>query len=228
MPLSEAAFALRPYTKQCRGIAEEGAHAVIGVSPGNSYFSAQRLVDLAHWGMARFDQVDLVYTDLHVAEMHEALGYCPGDARRKAAKQLRGVRAKVHRAVQAAAPSGRRLRARPISGFATLPAYRQLHRQAREALGADREVQACCDRLMERFLASRIAPRGTITVRQRQACLDYVCAEVPLFLDTPALLGVPSSLNCYHEALPLAELLYARGPGLRASRNQGHGILTPV
>ncbi|WP_202818543.1 tRNA-dependent cyclodipeptide synthase, partial [Mycobacterium tuberculosis] len=25
----------------------------------------------------------------------------------------------------------------------------------------------------------------------------------PLFLDTPAILGVPSSLNCYHQSLPL-------------------------
>ncbi|MEU8953682.1 tRNA-dependent cyclodipeptide synthase [Streptomyces sp. NPDC048518] len=228
MPLSEDAFVLRPYTDQCRSIAEEGAHAIIGVSPGNGYFSAQRLVDLAHWSRARFDQVDLVYTDLHVAEMHEAMGYGPDDARRKAVKQLRGVRAKVHRALQAADPSGRRLRARPMSEFAALPAYRQLHQQARDALAADRDVRACCDRLMERFLANRLAPQEAVTARQRQACLDYVCAEVPLFLDTPALLGVPSSLNCYHKALPLAELLYARGPGLRASRNQGHGILTPA
>ncbi|MFD0515446.1 tRNA-dependent cyclodipeptide synthase [Streptomyces aureus] len=49
-----------------------------------------------------------------------------------------------------------------------------------------------------------------------------------LFLDTPAILGVPSSLNLYHHALPLADLLYARGSGLRASRNQGHAVITPA
>lgn len=43
-----------------------------------------------------------------------------------------------------------------------------------------------------------------------------------------AILGVPSSLNCYHQLLPMAELLYSRGSGLRASRNQGHAIITPA
>lgn len=65
------------------------------------------------------------------------------------------------------------------------------------------------------------------TATQEQVCMDYICAEAPLFLDTPAILGVPSSLNCYHQSLPLAEMLYARGSGLRASRNQGHAIVTP-
>lgn len=59
-------------------------------------------------------------------------------------------------------------------------------------------------------------------------CLEYVGAEAPLFLDTPAILQAPSSLNCYHQLLPTAELLYSRGAGLRASRNQGHAIVTPV
>jgi cyclo(L-tyrosyl-L-tyrosyl) synthase len=224
----KGAFVLRPYTDQCRSIAEEGAHAIIGVSPSNGYFSAQRLHDLAHWSREHFVQVDFVYTDLHLTDMYEALGYSPGDARRKAVKQLRGVRAKVDKAVQAADPSGRRLKAHPMSEFTALPAYLQLHQRVRYALTADRHVQECCDSLVETFLTARLAPQESITALQRQACLDYVCAEVPLFLDTPALLGVPSSMNCYHQVLPLAELLFARGPGLRASRNQGHGILTPA
>lgn len=36
------------YTSHCHVIHDEGAHAVIGVSPGNSYFSARRPHDLAH------------------------------------------------------------------------------------------------------------------------------------------------------------------------------------
>ncbi|WP_254646924.1 tRNA-dependent cyclodipeptide synthase [Streptomyces sp. GbtcB6] len=33
---------------------------------------------------------------------------------------------------------------------------------------------------------------------------------------------------CYHQRLPMAELLYGRGAGLRASRNQGHATVTPA
>ncbi|MFB7515920.1 tRNA-dependent cyclodipeptide synthase [Streptomyces sp. NPDC056144] len=232
--MTQAAFApvetlrLQPYTDHCRVIAEEGAHVVIGVSPGNSYFTAQRLRELTRWGTDHFDQVDLVYTDLHVADMYEALGYGPDEARRKAVKNLRGVRAKVGAAAAEADPAGLRVRARGMSEFQALPAYRELHRQVLAAVDGDPVVRETCDALTGIFLAGKLTPGQEASALQKDVCRAYICAEVPLFLDTPAILGVPSSLNCYHQALPLADLLYARGTGLRASRNQGHGILTPV
>ncbi|POX50391.1 tRNA-dependent cyclodipeptide synthase [Streptomyces sp. Ru71] len=218
-------FQVQPYTPHCRVIHDEGAHAVIGVSPGNSYFSAGRLHDLARWGLSRFERVDFVYTDLFVAEMYEACGYAPDDARRKAVKNLRGVRAKVRDAVEAADPDGVRLRWQPMSALRDNDAYRDMHRRLTHRLAGDDDFRAVCDSLVSRFLAARGEPANE---RQRAVCLEYVCAEAPLFLDTPAILGVPSSLNCYHQLLPMAELLYARGAGLRASRNQGHAVVTPA
>ncbi|MFI8516630.1 tRNA-dependent cyclodipeptide synthase [Streptomyces sp. NPDC085481] len=232
--MTQAAFApaetlqLQPYTDHCRVIADEGAHVVIGVSPGNSYFTAQRLRELARWGLDHFERVDFVYTDLHVSDMYEALGYGADEARRKAVKNLRGVRAKVGAAVAEADPDGLRLRGRGMSEFGEVPAYQELHRQVLAAVAGDPVVRGTCDALAGIFLAGKLTSGQEVTDRQREVCREYICAEVPLFLDTPAILGVPSSLNVYHQALPLADLLYARGSGLRASRNQGHGILTPV
>ncbi|MFI9760156.1 tRNA-dependent cyclodipeptide synthase [Streptomyces sp. NPDC051963] len=221
-------FQLQPYTDQCRVIAEEGAHAIIGVSPGNSYFSARRLNDLARWAAVRFDQADFVYTDVHVADMYQALGYTPEHARQKAVKNVRGVRAKVSTACADADPGGNRLTWHPMSAFQGNAAYQRLHHEVVHAVETDPAVRETCDALTGIFLAGKLGTDGQPTDEQRQVCRDYVCAEVPLFIDTPAILGVPSSLNCYHQALPLADLLYARGYGLRASRNQGHGILTPA
>ncbi|WP_267244807.1 tRNA-dependent cyclodipeptide synthase [Streptomyces sp. PR69] len=229
-PPSEAAraFRVQPYTSHCQVICAEGDHAVIGVSPGNSYFSARRVHDLALWGLALFRRVDFVYTDVHVAEMYEALGYRWEDARRKAVKNVRGVRAKVTGAVHDLDPGGRRLRAHAMSDFAENPAYRDIHDRLQRLLTADEEFRATCDALVDSFLSSKVLDGESATERQREVCVKYVCAEAPLFLDTPAILGVPSSLNCYHQLLPMAELLYARGSGLRASRNQGHAIVTPA
>ncbi|WP_439673493.1 tRNA-dependent cyclodipeptide synthase [Embleya sp. MST-111070] len=224
-PSTAGAFRVAPYTRHCEVIHDEGAHAVIGVSPGNSYFSARRLHDLAAWGLDQYDRVDFVYTDLHVAEMYEACGYDPDDARRKAAKNLRGLRAKVRDAASAADPTQARLRWRPVSGFRGNTAYQEIHRQLKRRLETDSGLRAVCDDLVGRFLFAR---GQEASERQRAVCLEYVCAEAPLFLDTPAIIGVPSSLNCYHQLLPLAELLYSRGAGLRASRNQGHAIVTPA
>ncbi|MGK5558198.1 tRNA-dependent cyclodipeptide synthase [Actinomadura kijaniata] len=221
-------FEVRPYTPHCRVIFEDRDHAVIGVSPGNSYFSARRLADLARWGAERFDRVDLVHTDLHVAEMYAALGYGPDDARRKAGKNLRGVRAKVRAAVDSVGGAEAGVRARPLSALADIPAYRALHEHVLALLDTDAQFRGVCDALVSSFLSARVLGGREPTERQRRACLRYVCAEAPLFVDTPAILGVPSSLNCYHQLLPMAELLYSRGSGLRASRNQGHAVVTPA
>ncbi|MES5819568.1 tRNA-dependent cyclodipeptide synthase [Streptomyces sp. RG80] len=218
-------FEVRPFTPHCEVIRAAGDHAVIGVSPGNSYFSARRVLDLARWSVALFERVDFVYTDLHVAEMYEASGYPADDARRKAVKNLRGVRAKVLGAVQAVDPGGTRLRAHAMSELRARSAYRDLHEHLTARLGTDEEFRTTCEQLVGTFLSGKIED---VTEAQREVCLAYVCAEAPLFLDTPAILGVPSSLNCYHQLLPMAELLYAPGAGLRASRNQGHAIVTPA
>lgn len=221
-------FKVQPYTQHCQVIHTEGAHAVIGISPGNGYFSAQRVADLAAWGLRNFEQVDLIYTDLHVADMYEALGYPPDEARRKTVKNLRGVRAKVNNAVAATDPGGERLRGRPMSALLDIPAYRHLRKNLDDLLATDPEFLATCDKLVDAFLSSKVLDGQTPTARQREVCLQYICAEAPLFLDTPAILGVPSSLNCYHQLLPMAELLYSRGSGLRASRNQGHAIVSAI
>ncbi|MFK0286427.1 tRNA-dependent cyclodipeptide synthase [Streptomyces sp. NPDC090499] len=219
------AFEIRPCTSHCRVIHDEGAHAVIGVSVGNSYFSARRLHGLARWGLAHFDRVDFVYTDLYVAEMYEAFGYPPGEARRKAVKSVRGVRAKVRSAVAETDPGGARLRWQPMSHFRANAEYQEIHRRLRRQPGEDDGFRTVCDDLVGRYLAARGEAAGA---RQRAMCLEYICAELPLFLDTPAILRVPSSLVCYHQRLPIAELLYGRGAGPRASRNQGHAIVTPA
>ncbi|MFE4723343.1 tRNA-dependent cyclodipeptide synthase [Streptomyces sp. NPDC056728] len=220
-------FAVQPYTPHCRVIHDEGEHAVIGISSGNGYFSHQRVLDLAAWGLDNFRQVDLIWTDMHVAEQFEALGYGSVEAQRKTVKNLRGVRAKVTAAVGSLDPSGQRLRGRPMSGLVQIPAYRKIRDELDVMLKDDKEFRDVCDQLAGRFLETKVGGLGA-TQQQRQACIRYVCAEVPLFLDTPAILGVPSSLNLYHQALPLADLLYARGSGLRASRNQGHAVITPA
>ena len=221
-------FEVQAYTPHCQVIRTEGDHAVIGVSPGNSYFSAQRIIDLARWGVENFREVDLVYTDLYVAEMYEALGYRADDAKRKAVKNLRGVRAKVNGAVETVGPMGGRLRAHAVSEFRENSAYRKIHGHIRTLLDTDPEFRETCGELVSSFLSSKVLDGKESTERQREVCLEYICAEAPLFLDSPAILEVPSSLNCYHQLLPMAELLYSRGSGLRASRNQGHAIVTPA
>ncbi|WP_435796306.1 tRNA-dependent cyclodipeptide synthase [Kitasatospora aureofaciens] len=47
-------------------------------------------------------------------------------------------------------------------------------------------------------------------------------------LDTPALLGVRSSVSCYHLQLPLTPVLFGRDEGLRAAARQAYAVVRPA
>ncbi len=155
---AQEGFLVRPFTQQCQIIHTEGDHAVIGVSPGNSYFSRQRLRDLGLWGLTNFDRVDFVYTDVHVAESYEALGVPqskPGARRSKTSARPRqdhhhGERTRSGRA---------RLCVRPMSEFQSNEAYRELHADLLTRLKDDEDLRAVCQDLVRRFLSTKVGPR---------------------------------------------------------------------
>ncbi|WP_246033500.1 tRNA-dependent cyclodipeptide synthase [Streptomyces hundungensis] len=217
---------MQPFTRSCHHIWDEGDHVLIGVSPGNSYFSAGRITELVRWASARFSRIDLIYADLHVAELFSALGYEEEHAARRASKELKAVRRRIVRGVEEADLPGTLVGVHGLSEFATNPVYDLLHRRVRHFLATDPHVRAGCERMAGHFLATKVGG-PTASAEQLAACLDYIAAELPFFLDTPGILGVPSSVSCYHAQIPLTELLYAKGGGLRASRNQAYAVVRP-
>ncbi|MEU9197397.1 tRNA-dependent cyclodipeptide synthase [Streptomyces hundungensis] len=226
MAITTEAFTVQPFTRSCHHIWDEGDHVLIGVSPGNSYFSAGRITELVRWASARFSRIDLVYADLHVAELFSALGYEEEHATRRASKELKAVRRRIVRGVEEADLPGTLVGVHGLSEFATNPVYDLLHRRVRHFLATDPHVRAGCERMAGHFLATKVGG-PTASAEQLAACLDYITAELPFFLDTPGILGVPSSVSCYHAQIPLTELLYAKGGGLRASRNQAYAVVRP-
>lgn len=222
-------FTVRPFTRNCQFIWGEGDHVLIGVSPGNSYFSAARITELARWASPRFTAVDFVYADLHVAAVFAALGHAPEQAARRATKELKAVRRRILAGVEAAGPPGRQIGVRALSEFSDDPVYALLHRRVQHFLATDtdEDFRKSCDRMVQQFLAPKLAAGESVTPEQRSACLDYIAAELPFFLDTPGILGVPSSVSCYHVLMPLTELLFGKGGGLRAARNQAYAVVQP-
>ncbi|MEU3371257.1 tRNA-dependent cyclodipeptide synthase [Streptomyces sp. NPDC006660] len=226
MAITTEAFTVRPFTRSCHHIWDEGDHVLIGVSPGNSYFSAGRITELVRWASARFSRIDVVYADLHVAELFGALGYEEDHAARRASKELKAVRRRIVRGVEEAGPHGTPVGVHGLSEFAGNPVYQLLHRRVRHVLATEPAFRAACERMAAHFLSTKAGGPGP-SERQLSACLDYIAAELPFFLDTPGILGVPSSVSCYHAPIPLTDLLYAKGGGLLASRNQAYAVVRP-
>ena len=236
-PYGDGPFEVVPRTDACRRIYGRGDHVLIGVSPGNSYFTSARVAELSAWAVGRFAAVDIVYADLHVDAMFEACGYTPEHASKRANKEIKAVRRRILRGLdEAQAPTGH-VRVRALSEFADSPEYRELHGEVLHAMATDREFQQACEQMVRQVVVGRdevgrdVAGRdeagAEMSPAQRRAGLDYIAAELPFFLDTPGIVGVPTSVSCYHKLLPLTDVLYTRRSGLRAAGGQGYAVVRP-
>ncbi|GHF33879.1 cyclo(L-tyrosyl-L-tyrosyl) synthase [Kitasatospora xanthocidica] len=220
-------FEALPYSRRCREIWQRGEHLLIGVSPGNSYFSHRRITELIGWGLEFFERVDIVYADLHVATQYETFGYTPEHAQRRAAKEVKATARRIERGVEGA---GRRsgVGVHALSEFTAADAYRRLHRRAVDGLRTDPAYRAAAEGMARGFLAARLDEGLAPNEPQLAAGLRYITAELPFFLDTPALLGVASSVSCYHLQLPLTPVLFGRDEGIRAEAGQAYAVIRPA
>ncbi|PBC76713.1 cyclo(L-tyrosyl-L-tyrosyl) synthase [Streptomyces sp. TLI_235] len=218
-------FQAFPYSERCRRVFARGDHLLIGVSPGNSYFSADRITRLVHWGREFFDTVDVVHADQHVDAQFGAQGYPPDAARRRAAKEVKATRRRIERGVTEAGRPG--VRTYALSDFTSGEAYRRLHTAVLDALVADRPLREAVERMACDFLRARLGGAAP-AAEHLAAAIRYIAAELPFFLDTPALLGVPSSVACYHLELPLTGVLFGRSDGLHAAPGQGYAVVRPT
>jgi hypothetical protein len=80
-----------PLTAECARVFPDADGVCIGVSPFNSYFSAERLLGLASWGLNNFRTCHFFIPDEAAAYTLEALGYAPRRARQNAWRQGRYV-----------------------------------------------------------------------------------------------------------------------------------------
>lgn len=217
-----------PFNNRCRAIWERGDHALIGVSPGNSYFSRHRLVTLARWADRFFDSVDIVYADMHLETVLAAIGYLPEEARRKARKELEGVRRRIRRAMEQLESTTARFEVSALSDFLSVPAYRDLRRTVEQAVRSDDLLRSSCEQMVDNFIAGKVPDGTRPTPEQRRSGMDYLLAEMPFFVDTPSILGVGSSVSCYHTLTPLTPVLFSSRDGLRAVDNQGYLVVRPL
>ncbi|WP_073911312.1 tRNA-dependent cyclodipeptide synthase [Streptomyces sp. CB00455] len=224
---ADASFEVLPFTRACRHIWEDGDHVLIGVSPGNSYFTSERITRLAQWATTHFAQVDFVYADLHVDRMFAAFGYTREHAHKRAAKETKAVRRRILKGLEESGPPRADIRVRALSKFQSNPVYQLLHRRVLHFLETDAEFRKGCEQMALHFVGSKVPEGESITDDQLRVCFDYMAAELPFFVDTPSILDEPSSVAAYHVRMPLTDVLFARGGGLRAARNQACAVVRP-
>ncbi|MGI5200489.1 tRNA-dependent cyclodipeptide synthase [Spirillospora sp. CA-108201] len=205
----------------CRRLLDQGEHILIGVSPENSYFSRERIIALVKWAQRHFDEIDIVYVDQHIDTMYVASGYTPQKASARATRTIRDTRRRVRQAVEKSGGPDPRVRVRALSECVDLPGYQDTRMRIEERLGSDGGLQKACEEHVRYILRSRCDGASPEAEEAKlQAGLAYLYAEMPVLFNSPEILGVSSSVFCYHSIMPVLRHLYGT-----AIRNQAQGYI---
>ncbi|WP_331753310.1 tRNA-dependent cyclodipeptide synthase (plasmid) [Streptomyces sp. NBC_00637] len=216
-----ARFLVEPLTDRCREVFEAGAHACVGISPFNSYFSAERIAALARWALGAFKRVHFFVPDTAAAYTLEALGYAPERAAWKARRQGQYVRNKITRALAAAGidePDGQLLDGQALAENA---AYRILQERIEQCSREDSVFFRACLGASGWTLERRLPAGQEPTHEQLCSAVRYFLAELPLFLDTPGITGEPASVFCYHQVPDFLDDLFRHRLSLCPADGQG-------
>jgi cyclo(L-tyrosyl-L-tyrosyl) synthase len=104
--------------------------------------------------------------------------------------------------------------------------YQRLHDDVTRLFHEDNAFRGETMASSEWVLAKRLPAGQEPTERQRLLAVRYFLAELPLFLDTPAITGVPASVFVYHQRVAFLERLYRGELARRPSAAQGFLVLT--
>ncbi|MFF0015457.1 tRNA-dependent cyclodipeptide synthase [Streptomyces sp. NPDC005374] len=222
-------FVATPFSEHCAGLVEAGHHVFLGISPGNGYFSEDRLVALLRWAAARFTRVELAHPDADtVACTYLGRGYEPRHARARAHRDVRQTANRISRAVATARMDPDRLRVAQFSDFYDVPAYRAARERVTRAHQEQPAFHATCTRMVTGVLRTTMPADWTPTDGQLAAGAEYLDSELPFLLDTPAILGVPASLFAYRATPAVAGFLYGPDALFPAADTQGFVTVEPL
>ncbi|WP_020118017.1 tRNA-dependent cyclodipeptide synthase [Streptomyces canus] len=218
-----------PFSERCAGLVDAGHHVFLGISPGNGYFSEDRLLALLRWAATRFTRIEIAHPDTDtVACTYLGRGYEPGHARARAHRDVRQTANRISRAVTTARIEPSRLRVARFSDFYDTPAYRAALQRVTRAHREQSAFHATHTRMVTGVLRTTMPADWTPTAGQLAAGAEYLDRELPFLLDTPAILGVPASVFAYRATPALAGFLYGPDAPLPAVDTQGFVAVEPL
>ncbi|MDI6413591.1 tRNA-dependent cyclodipeptide synthase [Streptomyces albus] len=220
-------FSLEPMTENCASVCERREHVVVGVSPGNSFFRVPLLADLIHWLNSRFARMDIIVPDAELAPTFMALGYSPERAAGKARGEVNAVRNRIVRAWESLGGPRPGDGLHLMSELVDRPQYLTARRRCEKALAVDGNLRTACQNASRTVLLAR-RPEKEPTAREIEQGMRYLLAELPFFVASADIFGVPSSLCFYHRPLPLAALIFSGRTVLKPTLRQAYALIRPT
>lgn len=209
---------LEGVTGTCTRHWERGAAALIGISPFNSYFSAERISAILEFCERGERRIALFIPDDVTRFTLQARGYTPAQAIKKTRRQIQYLRNRITRAA-----GDRDLRIFGCAALEANPAYVRHHAALCQAFETDQDFrQGCLDTTRWVLAASE---NEQVSAQAALLGVRYLLAELPLFLHAPEILGEEAVVFIYHQCPDFIATMYRNPERARASPGQGFGVL---
>ncbi|MBB4932289.1 cyclo(L-tyrosyl-L-tyrosyl) synthase [Lipingzhangella halophila] len=216
---------MRPLSWRCVSSLAERSHACLGISPFNSYFTSERIKNLAGWALKRFEAVHLYMPDGPTAATLEAAGYLPERAAAKSRIQCKYLRNKMVRALTELGVAEPRRIILDSNALADNVRYQELLGDVHALFERDTDFRRACLDAGRWVLEGRLSP-GAMTEGRLRTAAPYLLAELPMFTHTPDIVGADASVFCYHRPPEFVERLFHRRLAWHPQSRQGFAVVT--
>ncbi|WP_248958868.1 tRNA-dependent cyclodipeptide synthase [Sphaerisporangium perillae] len=212
---------VRPLTSTCSRIVAGREHALVGVSALNGYFSQATITELLRWALATFARVDVLLPGSELESTLRGRGHAAGKVRRKARMAINNTRNRVRRALGDLGAAPGSVAVFSWSDLTANRPYTAMRATAERLYATDAAFRDACLEAVVPVISS--GPEEAVSRERAEIAVPFLLGELPLVVDTPAILGTGSSVFCYPRPMPLVSHLY--GGLLPISRAPGQGFL---
>ncbi len=173
-------------------------HAVVGISPFNSYFKEEKIEKIISWAMGNFNSVNVFIPDMISKFSLQAVGYSLERAIKKTRRQDSYLKNKVIRALNNIGFSDEEAFQNVlfISALNSNESYVELYNQCIDLFEKNPEFRSDCFAASEWVLSGM--KKVSLNEHSLKHAVKYFLYELPLFLNTPQILNISSSLFIYH------------------------------
>lgn len=221
-----AGFVTNPLTMSCAEIFPSAQHVTIGISPFNSYFRTERIVELIDWAEEHFEQIDFFVPDEAAAYTLQASGYTESKAKKKAREQAKYVHNKIHSAIDEVGIDAHD-RVWGLAECRESARYNDLRAEAAKRFDEDAELRTAIMTTSSWILAGKLPDGQLPSEEQVLLAVQYFLDELPLFIDSPGIFGVEQSCFVYHQRVEFLERLYSGQLPWGQAEGQGFLVVQP-
>lgn len=219
-------FFVHPYTENCKRLFKKADHALIGLSPFNSYFTPQRIKSLVTWAVKHFSRIDIFMPGYEGVHTLTAGGINPKRAVHRARQANNMLRNPAINALASHGVIDPEYRVHTWTQLLNRNTYRNLRELVRTSYMTEPVIRQA-HRKISHAVIHRISGT-TPTEQQIDEAVGYSLAELPLLLDSPGIFGISSSVFIYHRPFDIIKSLVNNSSILKAVPNQGYIVVIPT